>query len=46
MFRLRLFDLVFKHNQHFINMENYNIKTIVTSPSLATNLPKTFVKWG
>jgi hypothetical protein len=32
----RLFDLDFKHNQHFINIEDCNIKTIVTSPSLAT----------
>jgi hypothetical protein len=32
----KLFDVVLKHNQHFINMEDYNIKTIATSPSLAT----------
>jgi hypothetical protein len=32
----KLFDLVLKHNQHFINIEVCNIKTIVTSPSLAT----------
>jgi hypothetical protein len=32
----KLFDLVLKHIYHFINMEDYNIKTIVTNPSLAT----------
>jgi hypothetical protein len=32
----KLFDLVLKHNQHFINIKDYNIKTIVTGPSLAT----------